>query len=246
MLAFDQGVVSSREARRMSTTGFIKLQRSPETAELLRDARAFQLLTVIATRARFVREPSLSGLTFGQAMIGDCHEFRMTEKEYRTAKARLAKWNLASFQGTPRGTVATLLDSRVFSLADERKQSKQGNQKGEPLSEENAQKGATPRAGGGRTEGEQGATNTEGKKGENGENDLCSPAGEQSMPFSLEDLEWEYPDADLAMLVAAYHETENALSRGKRITDLKAFCIGLARKMEADRVIVPLPVRAAS
>lgn len=59
-------------------TGFIKVQRTLETRELQSDPLAFHLLLVIGLRARFSDEPSLDGLTFGQAFIGDHEAYGMT------------------------------------------------------------------------------------------------------------------------------------------------------------------------
>jgi hypothetical protein len=146
--------------------GFVKLQRSPTTDALLGDKNALHLLTVIGLRARWSYEPSLDGLTHAQAQIGDFAATGLTQKEYRCAKQRLEKWGLVRFDPTPLGTIATLLDSRVFSLTDERDPAKQGKQdgqlKGELFSEEDLQNransGASIRAPKGRAKGELGAT----------------------------------------------------------------------------------------
>jgi len=110
----------------MSDAGFIKLQRTQETYDLMRDRNAFHLLSIIAIRARFSAQPSHDGVTFGQAFLGDVKAYGMSEKEYRCAKARLEKWGFASFKGSAKGTVATLSDSRVFSIRDERNMAKKG------------------------------------------------------------------------------------------------------------------------
>ena len=49
------------------TTGFIKLNRSAETLELLNDPNAFALLTVIALRARRTDEFNIHNLEGGRA-----------------------------------------------------------------------------------------------------------------------------------------------------------------------------------
>jgi hypothetical protein len=100
--------------------GFVKLQRTDVTKELLGDPIALHLLTVIALRARWSDEPSLDGLTFGQAAIGDHDVYGLTRAQERCARERLARWGLVRFDASRRGTIATLLDSRVFSLCDER------------------------------------------------------------------------------------------------------------------------------
>lgn len=217
--------------------GFLKLMRGMETEELLRDRKAFQLLTLIACRARFVRTASLDGMQYGQARIGDYPVLGMTEKEYRNAKERLARRGLASFRGTGRGTIATLLDSRVFSIADERNTLQQGEQKGGQNPEENPQKGADSGALKGRTQGEQGATKEEGKKDKNGKNGMyvCPPdVGHANSLPDIESLEHEFPDMSLTALVRAHAVVEDQLKAGKQITDPKQYVLGLARKIEAD------------
>lgn len=96
--------------------GFIKLQRSPETWELLKDKNAFILLTVIALRARRTDEFNLHNLQSGEALLGDHRHYGMTQHEYRSAMRRLARWRLAVFQGTSRGTVARLLGQGIYDI----------------------------------------------------------------------------------------------------------------------------------
>lgn len=105
------------------------------TAELLRFPNALHLLTVIAFRARFTDEENLEGLRFGQAFIGDHDAYGLSRTEDRNARRRLEKWGLAHFEGSPKGTVATLLDSRAFSLTDERDGVKTSHLKSHQLSQ---------------------------------------------------------------------------------------------------------------
>lgn len=171
-----------------NSRGFLKLQRSVTAEELLKDPSAFVLLTLIAMRARWSEEPSIAGLSYGQAHIGDWKTIGLTEKQYRCAKQRLARAGLARFDSTRRGTVATLTDSRVFSLRDERDASasvleqggRRGGQKGGRNSEEKSQIGADDRTGvtadKGRTKGGRGATNVERKKGQKEQKEgVCLP-----------------------------------------------------------------------
>ncbi len=96
--------------------GFLKLQRSREAFELLKDPHAFVLLTIIALRARRTTEFNIHGLGLRQALIGDFANYGLTERQYRTAKRRLTRWGLAVFKGTPRGTIATLCDTRIYDI----------------------------------------------------------------------------------------------------------------------------------
>ena len=50
----------------------------------------------------------------GEAMIGDWANYGMTEREYRTAKEILEKHGFATTKATGRGTIATLVNTRVF------------------------------------------------------------------------------------------------------------------------------------
>ena len=98
------------------TTRFIKLTRSPETLELLGDPNAFILLTVIALRVRRTDEFNVHNLKSGEALLGDHEKYGLTRQQYHTAMKRLGKWGLAAFKPTTRGTVATLLDHRIYDL----------------------------------------------------------------------------------------------------------------------------------
>lgn len=97
------------------SSGFLKLQRSPDTLELLRDGDAFLLLTQIAYRARRTADGvNPHNLAAGEAMLGDYHNCGLSERRARTAKDKLAKWGLATFRATNRGTIAKLCNSAVF------------------------------------------------------------------------------------------------------------------------------------
>ncbi len=99
-------------------TGFIKLNRSNETLELLNDPNAFALLTVIAMRARRTDEFNIHNLKTGQALLGDYRRYGLTHQQYRTAQKHLAGWGLAAFKPTSRGTIAQLLDHRIYDIND--------------------------------------------------------------------------------------------------------------------------------
>jgi hypothetical protein len=159
--------------------GFIKLQRGPSTEGLFLDKNAFHLLTVIAYRARWTDQFNIHNLKRGQALIGDYKDCDLTRKEYRKACDRLVKWGFISLQPTPKGTIASLSDSRVFSLVDERKSQEKGHLEGHLFSEEKTgfwgqqagQRGAIE----GPSEGQRGATNSEGEEREKGERENLSP-----------------------------------------------------------------------
>jgi len=101
-------------------TGFLKLIRGETSVELLKDPKAFTLLALIAYRARRNDAFTLCSLKTGEALIGDHKSCGLTQQEYRNAKQRLIKWNFATFKGTSKGTIARLIDSRVWDInADE-------------------------------------------------------------------------------------------------------------------------------
>jgi hypothetical protein len=93
--------------------------RTDEAFELLqRHPTAFLLAYVIAFRARWKAGKSLLGLEPGEALLGDFEAIGMTEQMYRTAKAVLKKYEFATFRTTPKGTIAKLIDTRLFSISD--------------------------------------------------------------------------------------------------------------------------------
>ena len=96
--------------------GFIKLMRSAATRELLRDSKAFGLLTQIALRAKRTDDFNIHDLKPGQALIGDHENCGLSAREYRSAKNRLRRYGLARFDGTSRGTIATLANTMVYDI----------------------------------------------------------------------------------------------------------------------------------
>jgi hypothetical protein len=97
--------------------GFLKLRRSAEAFEVLINyPQAFQLLSVIAWRAKRTNDFSAHGLNIGEALIGDFKNYSMTEQQYRTSKKRLSDWNFVSFRATPLGTIAKILDTSIYDI----------------------------------------------------------------------------------------------------------------------------------
>ncbi len=127
---------------------FIALHCGDESAALIsKHPNAFLLLTQIAMRAKW-KDCTITRLKAGQAFIGDWREAGLrSEKAYRHAKEILTDCGLATFKGANKGTIATLADSRVFSVSADAR----GGQTGE--------QGDSPGASKGRTRGEQGASN---------------------------------------------------------------------------------------
>lgn len=94
------------------------LRRTSEVEELMRYPISFALLTQIALRAiRTIRSQfNPYDLRPGEALVGDHRSIGATKQQYRTAKARLQKWGLATFRATPRGTIARITNLRVFDI----------------------------------------------------------------------------------------------------------------------------------
>jgi hypothetical protein len=101
---------------------FLKLMKNKESMEILTNApNAFLLLTQIALRAKRTNDFNVHGLTIGQALVGDYQSIGLTEQRYRTAKAQLQSWGFVTFKGTNKGTIANLINSRVFDINEEGK-----------------------------------------------------------------------------------------------------------------------------
>ncbi len=119
---------------------FIALHPGDETDGLIRNhPNAFLLLAQIALRAKWKDDP-VSGLKAGQAFIGDWQGAGLrSRKEYRHAQKILTNCGFGAFKGANKGTIATLMNPRIFSIT--------------------AEPGAIKRATEGPSRGHQGATN---------------------------------------------------------------------------------------
>ena len=98
---------------------FIKMIKSQETIELMKDRNAFTLLAQIAFRAKRTNDFSVHGLEIGEALIGDYKTIGLTERKYRTAKAKLKEWGFVTTKATNKGTIAKLINSEVFDINEE-------------------------------------------------------------------------------------------------------------------------------
>jgi hypothetical protein len=97
--------------------GWFRAMRGPDALEVIAaNPLAYVLAAVICHRARFSGTFNRYGLALGEALLGDHQSYGMTERQYRTAKHQLAKWRFATFKATTKGTVARLMDSRLFSV----------------------------------------------------------------------------------------------------------------------------------
>jgi hypothetical protein len=91
--------------------------RFSQMPDLVRQSRtAFVLLYALAFRARWNADAfNPYGLALGEALC-DYHNWGLTEQEFRTAKATIKAWSLATFRATSRGTIGKLIDTRLFSV----------------------------------------------------------------------------------------------------------------------------------
>lgn len=97
--------------------GYWEATRCDDALELVKaNPFALVLAYIIAGRARWREGFNPHNLKFGEAFIGDFENYGMSESIYRTAKADLAKWRFATFKTTNKGTIAKLMDTRLFKI----------------------------------------------------------------------------------------------------------------------------------
>jgi hypothetical protein len=98
--------------------GWLKLMRTDAILDLIeRSPLAFTLATIIALRAKFSpgHDP-ITNLDQGEAFLGDFKRCGMSRQQYRTAQKVLEKCGLATFKSTSKGTIAKLVDIRLFDV----------------------------------------------------------------------------------------------------------------------------------
>ena len=168
-------------------TGFIKYMRSEEAEFLLKYPNANHLFMVMAFRARRTDHP-MNGLKAGQCFLGDYSSIGMTRQQYRTAQEQLTKWNLATFKGTNKGTIGTIVNSKVYDI-----NSDASNQQATIEQPANNQPATT---------------NKECKKGKN-ENNSLVPATQKRSRF-------KYSDDDLRFAQEMFVRVQVVISNAKK------------------------------
>jgi len=99
---------------------FVKMNKSQETKELMKDPNVFMLLAQIASRAKRTNDFSIHGLKIREALIGDFESIGLTRGQYREAIKRAEKYNqIATIRTTNKGTVVKLINSDVFDINQE-------------------------------------------------------------------------------------------------------------------------------
>jgi hypothetical protein len=108
---------SGIERREAKLKSWLAYYRSHEADELqAKHPNAFLLLCQIARRARLTPCP-VNRLEVGQAFVGDYRQAGIqSEQAYRTAKNTLETRGFATFKGTNKGTIATLMEQGIFGL----------------------------------------------------------------------------------------------------------------------------------
>jgi len=98
-------------------SGYFEATRSEDPLELIRlNPFAFILAYIIAHRANWRGGFNRHNLEFGEAFLGDHAKCGMSERQYRTAKAQLAREGFATFKATTKGTIARLTDTTLFKI----------------------------------------------------------------------------------------------------------------------------------
>jgi hypothetical protein len=111
------GSTEPEPKQQLVRAGFFKCMRNSEALELIaKHPPSFILLYIIAFRANRHDAFNQHDLGPGQAFVGDYKRIGLTERTYRTAKQILEKHGFATFTPTSKGTVATLLNTRVFDV----------------------------------------------------------------------------------------------------------------------------------
>ncbi len=100
------------------SSGFVKLRRTNETRELLKDPIAIFLSSVIAIRARRIGGLNVHGLWSGPTLIGDYQRYRLNRQQYGGAQRQLKRWGWSDFTPTSRSTTTMLLDRRVCDSSE--------------------------------------------------------------------------------------------------------------------------------
>ncbi len=99
--------------------GCLWMNRGEETKILMDEyPKEFMLLNMIAYRARLKPTAYPCKLETGEAFIGkgDFERYGWSEANYRTAKKRLKKWGFIDTRITNKGTIAKILNTRIFDI----------------------------------------------------------------------------------------------------------------------------------
>ncbi len=96
-------------------SGFIKFNRNYDRT-IHSFPLAFNLLAVIAQRAKWRESFNNLKLEPGEALIGDYKNYGMTRQQYRTCLIFLKSTNQITTRTTNKGTIAKLVSSAIFDI----------------------------------------------------------------------------------------------------------------------------------
>lgn len=95
--------------------GFIMYKRGYDMS-IHRKPEAWNLLCIIAQRAKRTDSFENRELTYGEALVGDYQNYGLTQRKYRTAKHWLEAHEIATFRTTNKGTIARIVDTSIFDI----------------------------------------------------------------------------------------------------------------------------------
>ncbi len=101
--------------------GWFKASRNPHMSDIVKACpNAFILAYAIAYRTRWNQDaPNPFDLELGEAVC-DYQNWGLTQQQFRTAKAKLEKWKIATFKSTNRGTIGRLVNTELFDVVGSR------------------------------------------------------------------------------------------------------------------------------
>lgn len=95
--------------------GYVKFMRNYDES-IHKYPYAFNLLAIIAQRARYRRRFDNLNLVEGEALIGDYKTYGLTRQKYRSTLKYLKSTNLITTRITNRGTIVKLVNSDIFDI----------------------------------------------------------------------------------------------------------------------------------
>jgi hypothetical protein len=222
--------------------GWFKAMRYTEMPRLVREHRtAFLLAYLLAYRCWWhVDRINRYHLELGEAVC-DYQNWGLSEQEFRTAKATLSDWGVATFRATNKGTIGKLIDTRLFSVI-----ASQSNERSNGRTTSRATDGATtyqePRA---KSKEQKSLGAKEGLAG-------ASRCGFAFKPLSAKDLRWLEAqvdviaerhdlDSDFVGKFKDQHERDGYTIPNKRrgkpepIKNLEKVLVAFCAKLEKDR-----------
>ena len=95
--------------------GFIKFKRGYDMT-IHNYPNAFNLLAVIAQRAKWRESFNNRGLDLGEALLGDFKSYGLTRQQYRDTLELLKATNQITTRRTNKGTIAKIATTSIFDI----------------------------------------------------------------------------------------------------------------------------------